>query len=60
MLLLWPKRQLKVVAHTAIGEAERVLDLVTGTGQLERWANRFGNASRAQGYGLMTSFGSSG
>lgn len=45
---------MKVVAHTAIGEAERVLDLVTGTGQLDRWANRFGNASRAHGYDVMT------
>ena len=48
MLLLWPQHQLKVVAHTAVGEAEKVLDLVTGTGQLERWVHPYGDASRAQ------------
>ena len=48
VLLLWPQHQLKVVAHTAVGEAEKVLDLVTGTGQLERWVHPYGDASRAQ------------
>ena len=36
LLLLWPRSQLKAVAHTAVGEAEKEIDLVTGIVQPER------------------------